>query len=248
MAPFIALGPGKRFSFTLYAGPLKKSVMAEIEPTLVEAIDIGMAWRKAISAWIFAALAFLHSLFKNYGLAIIGLALMVKLVTLPFQHKSLKSMEDMRRIQPLMKEIQEKYKDNPQKQQAELMKLYKEHNVNPLGGCLPMILQMPVFFALYPVLKNSIELRNASFVFWLKDLSMPDPYYILPILMGFFMFLQQKISVVDEKQKAMMYIMPVFFTIFFMNFPSGLVLYWMVFNILSIAHQLLLNKGKEKTN
>ena len=165
----------------------------------------------------------------------------------------------MQRVQPYLTSIQKKYKSDPMKMQQEMSKVKKEHGVSTLGGCLPMIIQMPIFFALYPTLRYSIALRGASFVGWLQDLSSPDPYYILPIIMGIFMFIQQKMMTntqmnnnspeIDEKQQAMMqsqkmmaYIMPVMMFFFFRNLPSGLVLYWTVFNILSIIQQHFINK------
>jgi YidC/Oxa1 family membrane protein insertase len=162
----------------------------------------------------------------------------------------------MQMIQPLMREVQTKYKNDHKKQQEELRKIYSEHKVNPLGGCFPILLQMPVFFALFPILRSSIEFRQANFVGWLADLSEPDPYYILPLLMGVFMFLQQKMmqtkqdtTNMDEKQlamiqsqKMMMYMMPPFMVFIFSRLPSGLVLYWTTFNVFSIIQLYLMNK------
>jgi YidC/Oxa1 family membrane protein insertase len=157
-------------------------------------------------------------------------------------------MQGMQKIQPKVNEIREKLKKNPQKMNAEIMELYKKHKVNPLGGCLPMILQIPVFFGLYKALLVSIELRHAeSLLFWwINDLSAKDPYYITPLVMGLTMFLQQKMtpSTGDPKQQKMMMIMPVVMTFMFLNFPSGLVIYWLVNNILTIAQQSLINKQK----
>jgi YidC/Oxa1 family membrane protein insertase len=153
-------------------------------------------------------------------------------------------MKKLQELQPKMSEIKEKYKKDPQKMQKEMMELYKKHKVNPMGGCLPMVAQIPVFFALYKVLLISIELRGAPFMLWITDLSAKDPYYILPIVMGVSMFVQQKMtpSGMDPKQQKLMLLMPVIFTFMFMNFASGLVLYWLVNNLLSIIQQFFINR------
>jgi YidC/Oxa1 family membrane protein insertase len=157
-------------------------------------------------------------------------------------------MKKLQAIQPKMNEIKEKYKKDPQKMQAEMMELYKKHKVNPMGGCLPMLLQIPVFFALYKVLLVSIELRGAPFILWITDLSAKDPSYILPIVMGITMLIQQKMtpSSMDPRQAKMMLFMPVIFTFMFLNFASGLVLYWLVNNILSIIQQFHINRKLSK--
>ncbi len=180
----------------------------------------------------------------NYGVAIILLTVVIKALFYPLTNKSFKSMKDMQKIQPQMKILQERYKNDKQKLNQELIRMYKENKVNPVGGCLPMVFQIPVFFALYRLLMVSIELRKAPFFWWIKDLSEMDPYYISPILMGISMFIQQKVSPApaDPTQAKMMMIMPIVFTFFFLNFPTGLVIYWLVNNILSIAQQYLINK------
>ena len=150
----------------------------------------------------------------------------------------------MQVLQPKIMELKEKYKNDPQKMNAEMIQLYKKHKANPLGGCLPMLIQIPVFFALYNVLQNAIELRGAPFYFWVTDLSAKDPYYILPIIMGVTMVLQQRMtpSTADPQQQKIMMLMPVIFTFLFLTFPSGLVLYWLVNNVLAIGQQLYINK------
>ena len=198
----------------------------------------------------------LHKGIPNYGIIILIFALLLKIVLYPLTHKSFESSTKMQKVQPLMKEIQTKYKKDPKQMQLELKKLYKEHGVSPLGGCLPMLLQMPIFFAIYPLIRYSIDLRQTSFL-WLYDLSEPDPYYILPILMAVFMFVQQKLMTpsrqslenMDEKQKAqmqsqkmMMYLMPVMMLFIFSGLSSGLVLYWTVFSILSSVQQMIIKK------
>ncbi len=172
----------------------------------------------------------------------------------PLTKKSYKSMKEMQALQPIMQELNEKYKDNPQKKQQEVMSLYKEYGVNPLGGCIPMILQMPLLIALFNVFRSTIELRGAAFIWWITDLARPDtvavlpfsiPLYgntlnILPLFMGITMFIQQKMTMKDPKQKAMVYLMPIFLTLLFNSFPSGLNLYYALFNLFSIAQEKLI--------
>jgi YidC/Oxa1 family membrane protein insertase len=203
----------------------------------------------------------LYSVIPNYGIAIIILTLLIKIALWPLGSKSYKSMSEMKKIQPLMKEIREKYKDDKKKMNEEVMGLYRTYKINPLGGCLPMVVQLPVFFALYRMLYQAIELRHAPFFLWIDDLSAPDrlgrfaiehipfmePPYGIPVLtliMGASMILQQKMSppMGDPTQAKMMMFMPVIFTVIFINFSSGLVLYWLVNNILSIAQQYYIQK------
>ncbi len=238
--------------FKFYFGPVDYDNLKAIG--LEKSISFGML--KPISKLILKLLKFLYKLVPNYGFAIIILSIVLKLLFSPLTHKSTQSTQKMQQVQPLIKGIQAKYKNNPQKAQKEIMALYKEHGVSPLGGCLPLLLQMPVFFALYPVLQSTIALRHANFILWIKDLSIPDQYYILPIIMGISMFLQQKLMSpkpspnMDEKQlaqiktqKMMMYGMPIFLVFIFKSLPAGLVLYWLSYNILSIFEQLLIRKG-----
>jgi YidC/Oxa1 family membrane protein insertase len=186
----------------------------------------------------------------NWGWDIIILTIIIKILFIPLTHKQAKSMKRMQELQPKIAEMKEKHKDDKQAQNKAMMDMFKEHNVNPLGGCWPMFLQLPVFIALYQALMYAIELRHAYFVcvpsiyLCLKDLSAPDPYYITPILMGGSMVLQQWFtpSTGDPTQKKMMMIMPVVFTYIFLSFPSGLVVYWLVSNLLSIGQQVLTNK------
>jgi YidC/Oxa1 family membrane protein insertase len=185
-----------------------------------------------------------YQISHNYGIAIIILTIIVRIPFIPLVNKGQQSMKKLQEIQPRMAEIKEKYKNDPQRMQREVMELYKKHKVNPMGGCLPI----PVFFALYKVLLISIELRGAPFMFWIHDLSAKDPSYILPIVMGITMVIQQKMtpSSMDPAQQKMMMIMPVVFTFMFLSFPSGLVLYWLVNNLLSIGQQFYANKKLEK--
>jgi YidC/Oxa1 family membrane protein insertase len=195
-----------------------------------------------------------HRGVPNYGLVIILLSALTKVLFWPLTQKSFKSMRDMQKLQPKLAALKEKYKDDAQRLNKAMMELYREHGVNPVGGCLPMLLQMPVFISLFNVLSKTIELRRAGFVWWINDLSAPDvvarlpfslPFIgnavsVLPILMGIAMFLQQKMSTTDPKQAAMTYLLPVVFTVMFFRFPSGLVLYWLVNNVLTIGHQYLM--------
>jgi YidC/Oxa1 family membrane protein insertase len=200
-------------------------------------------------------LNFLHDYVGNYGVAIIILTIIIKALFWPLSHKSYKSMEQMKKLQPMMAKIREKHADDREKMNAEIMQLYKTYKVNPAGGCLPMLMQIPVFFALYQALLGAIELRHAAFIphlpftdmVWLADLSAKDPYYITPLIMGATMFLQQRMSppMGDPMQAKIMMFMPVIFTFLFLNFPAGLVVYWLVNNVLSIGQQwLMIRKSK----
>jgi YidC/Oxa1 family membrane protein insertase len=186
-----------------------------------------------------------HRFIPNYGLAIIFLSVGIKIIFWPLTHKSQKSMKEMQKIQPKLAELKEKYKDNKEELNRRTLEFYRTNKVNPLGGCLPILIQIPVFFALYRVLLNSIELRHAPFVsYWINDLSSKDLTLISPLLMGASMFIQQKMTptVGDPAQAKIMLIMPVMFTFMFLSFPSGLVIYWLVTNVLSIAQQYYINK------
>jgi len=176
---------------------------------------------------------------KNWGWSIILLTLLVKIVFYPLSAASYKSMAKMKKLQPRLKTLKERYGDDKQKMNQEMMQIYKKEKINPLGGCLPILIQIPVFIALYWVLLESVELRQAPFIFWLNDLSRSDPYYVLPILMGISMFAQQLLNPtpLDSMQKNIMMSLPIVFTFFFLWFPSGLVLYWLINNVLSIAQQ-----------
>ncbi len=224
--------------FTVYVGPIDYFILRDYGVELESIVDMGWSVLRPFSVAILWLLIQLHTFIPNYGFALIIFSIIIKILLLPLSRKSMSSMTKMQEIQPKIKELQEKYKKDPKKLQAESMKLYKEHGVNPLGGCLPLLLQMPLFFALYSVLRSTIELRGADFMLWLTDLSIPDPYYVLPIIMGVTMFIQQKMTMKDPKQKMMVYIMPVVLTFIFLGMPAGLVLYWTMFNILSFLEQL----------
>ncbi|MBE9502880.1 MAG: membrane protein insertase YidC [Proteobacteria bacterium] len=235
-------GSEKLIKYSVYSGPKELNILKSVGKGLEEAIDLGFF--HAIAEPLLRFLKFIYSYVGNYGYAIIVVTLIIKLLFFPLANKSYKSMSEMKKLQPQMTELKEKYKDNKERMSKEVMALYKKNRVNPLSGCLPMVLQIPVFIALYNVLLNGIELRHTPFHFWIVDLSTKDPYYITPIVMGATMFLQQKMSpsVPDATQQKVMMLMPVVFTFMFMNLPSGLVLYWVVNNILSITQQYYIMK------
>lgn len=230
------------FNYNLYSGPKDYYLLKDVGSGLEAAIDMG--WFHSIAEPLLRFLKLIYSYTGNYGYAIILVTLIIKIIFFPLANKSYKSMKEMQKLSPLMTELREKYKDDKERMSREVMELYKKHRVNPLSGCLPMIIQIPVFIALYRVLMNAIELRHAPFHFWIADLSAKDPYYVTPLLMGLTMFLQQKMSpsVPDPTQQKVMMMMPVIFTFMFMNLPSGLVLYWLVNNVLSIAQQYYIIK------
>ncbi|MFQ5464512.1 MAG: membrane protein insertase YidC, partial [Thermodesulfobacteriota bacterium] len=214
-------------SFSSFIGPKKYGLLSKLERSLVESIQFG--WFSFLAKPLLVTLNFFQRFVVNYGIAIILLTVLIKIIFYPLTKKSLKSMKDMQRMQPQMALIKEKYKDDKQAMNKEMMELYKRHKINPLGGCLPMLLQIPVFIGLYEALYVAIELRHAPFFLWITDLSSKDPYYISPLLMGGSMFLQQKMSPTsaDPTQAKMMMFMPLIFTVMFLKFPSGLVIYWL---------------------
>jgi len=259
----IESSPGTN-NFILYAGPKEYETLKNLNLNLEHVVDFGFF--SIIAIPLFWVLKVFYSVTGNYGIAIILITLIIRIPFIPLMNKSQKSMKKMQALQPRMAEIREKYKKDPQRMQKELMELYKKHKVNPVGGCLPILLQIPVFFALYKILMISIELRQAPFMLWITDLSAPDtlfghlPDFIpliggfavgpLPILMGATMVIQQKMTptTLDPTQNKLMMLMPIVFTFLFLNFASGLVLYWLMNNIFSIAQQFYVNKkvAKEK--
>jgi YidC/Oxa1 family membrane protein insertase len=243
------------FNLGIYFGPKDIDRLNTLGHNLSEAINFG--WFDIIAKPLLYLLKFLHRFVHNYGVAIIIVTIFIKIVFWPLAQKSAKSMKTMQKLQPKMAKLKEKYKNDKETLNKELIQLYKNYKVNPMGGCLPMLLQIPVFFALYKVLLQSIELRHAPFMLWINDLSAPDrlmipgvniPYLggipVLTLLMGLSMYLQQKLSPssLDPMQARMMQFLPVIFTCMFVNFPSGLVLYWLINNLLSIAQQHYVNK------
>ncbi len=239
----------------LYFGPKKYDILKSYHAGLERSINYGIF--DFLAKPLMIVLNFFYKYIHNYGVAIILLTLLIKIIFYPLTQKSYESMKKMKDLQPHINRIKEQYKNDKAKLNQEIMELYKKYKVNPFGGCLPMIIQIPVFFALYKALLNSIELRHAPFIshipftdkIWLVDLSVKDPYYITPILMGLSMFVQQKMTPTggDALQEKLMYFMPIFLTFLFLNFPSGLVVYWLANNILSIIQQYMVNKKMEKT-
>ena len=224
-----------------YAGTKELEILEEKGHHLVRMIDYGWFGNKFafLVKPLLKVLAFFYRITGNYGWSIIFMTFVIKLLFFPLTHKSFKSMKGMQKVQPYVKIIQERNKDNRKKMNEEMMELYKKHKVNPIGGCLPMLLQIPVFIALYHALFFSIELRGAPFMGWVTDLSVADPYYVYPVLMGATMFLQQKLtpSMGDPMQQKIMMFLPIVFTFLFLTFPAGLVIYWTVNNILTICQQ-----------
>jgi YidC/Oxa1 family membrane protein insertase len=258
--PETAIQPGTQYTYNyqLFMGPKRIEELKNVGNDLNKVVDFG--WFDILAKPCLWLMNLFYSVIPNYGVAIIVLTLLVKILLWPLGQKSYKSMSEMKKIQPLMKEIREKYKDDKQRMNQEVMGLYRTYKINPLGGCLPMVVQLPVFFALYRMLYEAIELRHAPFFLWIDDLAAPDrlfrfdfsipfmePPYGIPVLtivMGASMLLQQKMSppMGDATQAKMMMFMPIIFTFIFINFSSGLVLYWLVNNILSIAQQYYTQK------
>lgn len=235
-------------SANYYIGPKDTKALSTMPDSLNEALYYG--WFSFLAKPLIAALKFFYSFTGNYGIAIVILTIIIKAAFWPLSQKSYRSMEKMKRLQPMMQKIKEKCGDDRAKMNQEVMALYKTYKVNPAGGCLPMLVQIPVFFGLYQGLLNAVELRHAPFIsnipftdfVWLADLSAKDPYYITPLVMGATMFLQQKLSPApaDPTQAKILMFMPLIFTFMFLNFPSGLVVYWLVNNVLSIGQQWLM--------
>jgi len=238
----IAAGTKTEFGAQLFAGPQNEDVLTKAAPGLEYAVDYG--WLTIIAKPLFWVLSKIHSLVNNWGVAIILLTILIKAVFFPLSAASYKSMAQMRELAPRLQSMKEKFGDDKQKMQQAMLELYRTEKINPMGGCLPIIVQIPVFIALYWVLLASIELRHAPFFGWIQDLSATDPWFILPILMGSTMIIQTYLNPAptDPIQAKVMKVMPVVFSVFFFFFPAGLVLYWLVNNILSIAQQWYVNK------
>ena len=246
-------------TFKVFLGPLQHNVLKSYNKGLENIMSLGWAWLiRPISEYIMLPIFIaIHYVVPNWGLVIIIFSILIKLAMHPLSKSQMKSMKKMQKLQPLMDELRTKYKDDPQKMNQSIMNLYKEYGVNPAGGCLPLLLQMPIMYALYAVFRGAIELRQASFVGWIKDLSVPDIIYHLPakmpligiqdisgiaVIMGITMFIQQKMTIKDPRQKTMVWMMPIMMTFLFNGFPSGLNLYYAVFNVLAIGQQVLINK------
>jgi len=234
--------PSGKNRLLIYSGPKEHDRLKKLGVGLEHIIDFGFF--SILARPLFWILKLFYRFIGNYGWAIVLLTIIVRIPFIPLINKGQKSMKKLQSLQPKMNEIRQKYKKDPQRMQKEMMELYKKYKVNPMSGCLPMLIQIPVFFALYKVLLVAIELRNAPFIFWIKDLSAKDPYYVLPIVMGLTMFIQQKMTPtpMESQQQKIMQFLPLIFTFMFLNFSSGLVLYWLVSNILSIVQQFYNNR------
>ncbi|MEJ2529950.1 MAG: membrane protein insertase YidC [Gammaproteobacteria bacterium] len=234
------------FNSSLVAGPKLQNQLRKIAPGLELTVDYG--WLTIVAQPIFWLMGKLHSILGNWGWSIIILTLLIKLAFYKLSETSYKSMANMRKMTPRMKALKERYGDDKQRLNQAMMDLYKKEKINPLGGCLPIVVQIPVFIALYWVLLESVELRQAPFMFWIHDLSTKDPYYVLPVIMGVSMFIQQKLNPTppDPMQAKIMMALPFVFTVMFATFPAGLVLYWVVNNILSISQQWYITRQIEK--
>lgn len=238
----VPVGESANYKASFYIGPKDQDALIEMAEFLDRTLDYGFLW--ILAEPIFKAMKMIYSVIGNWGWTIILLTLGIKLLLYPLSAASLKSMAKMRNLQPQMLRLKELYGDDRQKMSQETMSLYKKEKVNPAGGCFPMLLQMPVFISLYWVLMESVEIRHAPWIFWIQDLSAKDPYFILPIIMGASMLFMQKLqpAPTDPMQAKIMQIMPIAFTFLFMGFPSGLVLYWTVNNLLSMAQQWFVNR------
>jgi YidC/Oxa1 family membrane protein insertase len=226
------------YEYTLYAGPKASTELSKAGAHLNKAVDYG--WFDVIARPIYIMVMWFHGIFGNFGLAIIGATIVLKIITYPLSYKSYSAMAKMRKLQPRLTQLKERYADNKEQFAMEMMSLYREHRVNPLSGCWPTLIQIPIFFAFYKVILISFEFRHAPLALWIEDMSVKDPYFVLPVLMGLSMMLQMRLSPTsaDPNQQMMMKIMPVVFTFMFLWFPSGLVLYWLTNNVVSILQQL----------
>ena len=244
--PKVEPGAQAEWSVPFYVGPQEQEKLAVLAPGLDLTVDYG--WLTVIAAPLFWVLSAVHGVVKNWGVAIIIVTIIIKLIFFPLSAASYKSMAKMRIMAPKLQKLKEIHGDDRQKLHQAMMELYKTEKINPLGGCLPIVIQIPVFIALYWVLLGSVEMRQAPFMLWIQDLSRPDPFYVLPILMGISMIIQTRLNPEppDPIQAKVMKIMPIAFSVFFFFFPAGLVLYWLVNNILSIGQQWAITRRLEK--
>ncbi|MFD2112832.1 membrane protein insertase YidC [Thiorhodococcus fuscus] len=247
-SPAVSVAPGVSHTFEdrLFIGPKLQNQLAAIAPGLDLAVDYG--WLTVIAQPIFWVMTHIHALIGNWGWTIIFLTILIKLAFYKLSETSYRSMANMRQLTPRMQALKDRYGDDKQRLNQAMMEMYKTEKINPLGGCLPILVQIPVFISLYWVLLDSVEMRQAPFMLWLNNLSAPDPYYVLPLIMGVSMFVQQKLNPAppDPMQAKIMMSLPFVFTVFFAFFPSGLVLYWTVNNLLSIAQQWHITRSIEK--
>ena len=239
MGIYLTTRPESTLEYLLFIGPLDYQLLSSYKVGLEHACYMGWKFIKPISRAILFVIMFFGRFMPNYGLVVILFALLISFIFYPITSFNQKTMRKTAEIQPKLLALQKKYKKDPQRLSKETMELYRKSGVNPMSGCLPLLIQMPIFFALYAILQTTINLRGAEFVGWLKDLSQPDPYFVLPILMGITMFLQQKImgtqATQGESQRMLTYMMPIFLTFIFLSLPSGIVLYWLSYNIFTIA-------------
>jgi YidC/Oxa1 family membrane protein insertase len=241
--PVVYFDGTQNLKFSGYLGEKNYKTLEAINPVLTNAIEYG--WFTFAAKPLFALLSWLHGIFGNWGWSIIALTAIIRFVLYPLTYKGMVSMQKMKDLAPKIKELKEKYKGDPQRLNQATMDMYKKNGANPLGGCLPMLMQIPVFFAIYRVLLNAVELQGAEWILWINDLSRMDPYYVMPVLMGASMFLQQRMTpnnFSDPMQEKVMKWLPVIFTFFFVTFPSGLVLYWFINNLFSILQQFIVNQ------
>ena len=241
-SPQIFIHANDNISLSGYMGPKEYRILHALDERLTSVIEYG--WFTFIAKPMFVLLQFIHDYVGNWGWTIVLVTILIKLVLFPLSHKGMVSMNRLKELSPKVKAIQEKYKDDKQKASMHMMELYKKEGANPMGGCLPIILQIPVFFAIYRVLLNAIELKGAEWILWIEDLGVMDPYFILPILMGATMYLQQKITpntMADPMQQKIFQLLPVVFTFFFLWFPAGLTLYWFINNLFTIGQQYYVN-------
>jgi YidC/Oxa1 family membrane protein insertase len=238
----VAPGTQHTFNIKLYTGPKLQHILSALAPNLDLTVDYGWLW--FIAQPLFWMLEWIHQIVGNWGWAIIILTILIKLAFFQLSATSYKSMANMRRLQPRLLALKDRYGEDKAKLNQAMMDLYKKEKINPFGGCLPILIQIPVFIALYWVLLESVELRQAPFIWWWQDLSTADPYFVLPLIMGVTMLIQHFLNPapIDPIQQKVMLILPIVFTVFFAFFPSGLVLYWLVNNVLSIAQQWVITK------
>ena len=245
----IALAPNATTTFnaTLYVGPEIATNLTPLAKGLDLTVDYGWLW--PISKFLFWLMSKIHHYIGNWGWSIIAVTIIIKIAFYGLSNKSYFSMAKTRDLQPRIKALRDRHGDDKQSMSKAMMELYRKEKINPLGGCLPMVIQIPVFIALYYVLIESVELRQAPFILWIHDLSVMDPYFILPVLMGLSMFVQQKLSppAPDPMQAKMMMFLPLIFTVFFCTFPAGLVLYWLTNNCASVLQQWIVMERHKKT-
>ncbi len=240
--PLLFVKGSPSFTINGYMGAKEYEALEKIDPRLTSIIEYGFF--TFVAKPVFLLLKYLHSLIGNWGWAIVAITILIKLVLFPLTYKGMVSMNKLKALSPKIKEIQKQHKGDPQKMNAKMMELYKKHGANPMGGCLPMLMQIPIFFSIYRVLLNAVELKHAPWTGWIHDLASMDPYFILPILMGATMFWQQRITptnFTDPMQEKIMKFLPLIFTFFFVTFPAGLTLYWFVNNLFSVAQQYYVN-------